>query len=261
LLAFEQGDKAGMERQLQWAVNNPEEYLMAMYQGSGALFEGKLQSGLDLARRATDLALHQNLKSQVAFPAAYLSMQTALIGDCQLTRQWEASLTDPPSRDAAPMTVALAVCGHLRQSQALVDGFSRRWPADSQLNNAELPLARAAIELQLNHPARAIELLQSVGSYERYRPHVTYFRGLCYLRAGRGVEAAAEFEKIAGARGADPLWTGRALAYLELGRAYSLAGNAAKSRKAYENFLTLWKDADPDIPIYKQAKAEYAKLQ
>ena len=219
-----------------------------------------MQSGLNLARRATDLALHQDLKSQVAFPAAYLAMQTALIGDCQLTRQWEAWLKDPPSRDATPMTVALALCGRLRQSQALVDGFSRRWPADSQLNNAELPLARAAIELQLGHPARAIKLLQSVGSYERSRPAVTYFRGLGYLR-GRGVEAAAEFEKIAGARGADPLWTGRALAYLQLGRAYLLAGDAARSRKAYEHFLTLWKDADPDIPIYKQAKAEYAKLR
>jgi predicted Zn-dependent protease len=125
----------------------------------------------------------------------------------------------------------------------------------------ELPLARAAIAIQLGNPAHAIELLQSVGSYERNRPAITYFRGLAYLKAGKGAEAAAEFEKIAGARGPDPLWTGRALAYLQLGRAYSLAGEAVKSHKAYEDFLNLWKDADPDIPILKQARAEYAKLQ
>jgi tetratricopeptide (TPR) repeat protein/predicted Ser/Thr protein kinase len=261
LLAFEQGDKSAMQRQLEWAADKPEEYLMVMYEGSAALFMGKLHSARETARRANDLALHQNLKSQAAFAAAYLAMQTALIGDCFVTRQSEAALKDAPSRGMTPMTVALALCGRLRESQALVEIFSRRWPADSQLNRAELPLARAAIELQLGHPDRAVELLQSVGSYERYRPAVTYLRGLAYLRAGHGANAAAEFEKIAGARSAEPLCSGRALAYLQLGRAYLVAGEAAKSRRAYEHFLTLWKDADPDIPILQQAKAEYEKLQ
>jgi serine/threonine protein kinase/tetratricopeptide (TPR) repeat protein len=260
LLAFEQGDKDAMERHLHWAADKPEEYLMATYQGSAALFEGKLHSARETARRSYGLALHQNLRGQTEFVAAEFAMETAWLGDCIATRQSEAALKDAPSRDATPMTVALALCGRIKQSQSLVETFSRRWPADSQLNTAELPLARAAIELQLSNPARSIELLQSVGSYERYRPAVTYLRGLSYIRAGNGAEAAAEFEKIAGARGADPVWPGRALAYLELGRAYSLAGEAAKSRKAYEDFLTLWKEADPDIPILRQAKVEYEKL-
>jgi len=269
-LAVEEGDKAGMEREVRWAVDKPEEFWMAMEQGSAALFEGKLQSSRELARRANELAVREKLKSQVAGVAAFFAMQTALLGDCRLTRQAETMLSGAPRRDTI-LPVALAFCGRLSEAQALVERVSRRWPADSQLNAADLPLARAAIELQLGNPARAVESLHSVGSYERYRPDITYVRGLGYLRAGKGVEAAAEFQKIAGARGADPLWPGRALAYVELARAYVLEATSeqgadadaarAKARNAYQDFLTLWKDADPDIPILKQAKAEYKKLK
>jgi predicted Zn-dependent protease len=123
-----------------------------------------------------------------------------------------------------------------------------------------LPSIRAAIELNRNEPARAVELLRSASPYERAYPYAVYLRGLAYLRARQGTEAAAEFQKILDHKGANwgPFYP---LSYVGLARASTLAGDNSRARKPYQDFLALWKDADPDIPILKQAKAEYAKLQ
>ena len=132
-------------------------------------------------------------------------------------------------------------------------------PADTLLIAVHLPMRRAAIELQRNQPGKAIELLKAAVPYERRYPEVVYLRGLAYLRAGKGVEAATEFQKIIDHKGAN--WGPRyPLAYLGLARAAARLGDAAGARKAYEDFLTLWKDADPDIPDLVSAKKEYAGL-
>jgi len=131
-----------------------------------------------------------------------------------------------------------------------------------------LPAIRAAIALKRDQPAKAVELLASASPYERAYPEVVYLRGLAYLGLREGAEAAVEFEKILDHKGANwgsdwqhPYW-GQfySLSYLGLARASALAGDTAKARAAYQEFLTLWKDADPDIPILVQAKAEFAKL-
>ena len=130
------------------------------------------------------------------------------------------------------------------------------------INELWLPAIRAAIELQLGNAAQAIEQLQATSRYEaaaEFWPQ--YLRGLAHLKLGRGPEAATEFQKILDHRGivvSDPIG---ALARLQLGRAFALGGDKTKAKSAYQDFLTLWKDADPDIPILKEAKAEYAKLQ
>ena len=133
----------------------------------------------------------------------------------------------------------------------------------------QLPEIRAAIELQRGQPAKAVELLSSASPYERAYPEAVYLRGLAYLRLGKGVEAAAEFQKILSHKGASwgsawrlPNWgLHYSISCLGLARASVLAGDTAKARKAFQDFFALWKDADPDIPILQQAKAEYAKLQ
>jgi tetratricopeptide (TPR) repeat protein len=128
---------------------------------------------------------------------------------------------------------------------------------------------RAAIALKRDQPAKAVELLTSASPYERAYPEAVYLRGLSYLGLRESSLAAAEFEKILDHKGANwgsawqhPYW-GQfySLSYLGLARASALAGDPSKARKAYQTFVTLWKDADPDIPILKQAKAEYARLQ
>jgi hypothetical protein len=133
----------------------------------------------------------------------------------------------------------------------------------------QLPEIRAAIELKRGQPAKAVELLASASRYERANPETVYLRGLAYLRLRKGVEAAAEFQKILDHEGANwgsawqhPYW-GQfySLSYLGLARGSELAGDTAKAGKGYQDFFVLWKDAEPDIPILKQAKAEYAKLE
>jgi tetratricopeptide (TPR) repeat protein len=129
-----------------------------------------------------------------------------------------------------------------------------------------LPTLHAQLALNQNDTAKALEVLQAAGPYElgNVGPiplYPAYVRGTVYLAAHQGSEAAAEFQKILDHRGIvlnEPIG---ALAHLQLGRAYAMEGDTAKARDAYPDFLTLWKDADPDIPILKQAKAEYAKLQ
>jgi tetratricopeptide (TPR) repeat protein len=168
--------------------------------------------------------------------------------------------------------LALALTGDSAQAQSLTDDLEKRFPEDTCVRFDYVPELRALLALNRNDPARAVELLQVASPYELGEPHSSvhanfgalypiYVRGDAYLALHQGSQAALEFQKILdhpGVVGSDPVG---ALARLQLGRAYAMAGNAAKAKAAYENFLTLWKDADPDIPILRQAKAEYGRLR
>jgi predicted Zn-dependent protease len=148
-----------------------------------------------------------------------------------------------------------------------MDELAKDFLLDTLLNNVSLPVARAIIEIQHNNPTRATTLLEAASPYELgvgpgigpYLP--IYTRAQAYLQAREGAKAAAEYQKILDHRGLDPTSLHYTLARLGLGRAYAMQGDTVKARAAYQDFLTLWKDADPDIPILKEAKAEYAKLQ
>jgi tetratricopeptide (TPR) repeat protein len=145
--------------------------------------------------------------------------------------------------------------------------MNQQYPQNTLVQSYCLPTIRAAIELQRHNPAAAIEFLLPAEQYELILDdnfnsiYPAYFRGLAYLQLGQGQAASAEFQKLVD----HPAIVGRyvtgALAHLQLGRAQAMMGDKAVARKSYRDFLTLWKDADPDIPIYKQAKAEYAALQ
>ena len=136
---------------------------------------------------------------------------------------------------------------------------------DTLSHTVKLPAIEAASELKRNHGAKAIELLQSAGPYERRYPYVMYLRGLAYLKLSEGTKAAVEFRKILDHKGAYwmSLSTGPyyPLSYLGLARAAAMSGDTAKAKKAYQDFLTLWKDADPDLAPLLQARKEYAALQ
>ena len=167
---------------------------------------------------------------------------------------------------------ALALSGDLPESQRLAADLEKRFPEDTPVQFEYLPTLHALSELAHRAPSAAVARLQRARPYDTAMPGTVFFakfgglypayvRGEAYLAAGRGQEAAAEFQKVLNHRGivlADPVG---ALAHVRLGRAYALSGDNAKAKSAYEGFLTLWKDADPDSPILKQAKAEYAKLR
>ena len=163
--------------------------------------------------------------------------------------------------------LALAISGDAGRAQALADDLERRFPEDTIVRFSYLPVFRARLALNQGNAAKAIELLQVAVPYELGASrflfgalYPIYVRGEAHLAAHQGAEAAIEFQKILdhrGVVGSDPIG---ALAHLQLGRAFALAGDKTKAKTAYQDFFTLWKDADPDVPILKQARAEYVTL-
>jgi tetratricopeptide (TPR) repeat protein len=165
--------------------------------------------------------------------------------------------------------IALGLAGDFAQAERLAADLGKRFSEDTIVTFDYVPMIRAAIALHSGDGKRAIDALAASVPYElgetnpsfTFALYPVYLRGEAYLATKQGAAAAAEFQKIldhAGVVGNEPLG---AFAHLGLGRAYALAGDSAKSKTAYQEFLTLWKDADPDIPVFIAARAEYAKLQ
>jgi predicted Zn-dependent protease len=165
--------------------------------------------------------------------------------------------------------LALARAGDSAQAQKIADNLAKEFPVDTGVNRYWLPVIRASLAINRHEPAKALELLQPSATYElglispSYMGSLypVYVRGQTYLLLRQGKEAATEFQKFLDHRGIVMNFPLGALAHLGLARAYALSGDTAKAKTAYQDFLALWKDADPDIPILKEAKAEYEKLQ
>jgi eukaryotic-like serine/threonine-protein kinase len=230
-----------------------------------------------MSRRAADLARRAERRDTEALYATDAAVREALFGNVSTARQRARDALElSKSRDVSyGVAFALALSGDSSRSQALTEDLSRRFPEDTRVQFTYAPTLRGLLALNHGQPSKAVELLQTAIPYELGAPTVggseyllgaaslypAYIRGRAYLAARQGTEAAGEFQKIVDHRGivlSDPIG---ALAHLQLGRAYALSGDRSKARSAYKDFLALWKYADPDIPILKQAQAEYAKLQ
>ena len=270
-VSFLEGDTAGMEREAQRAAGGApdEKSTMAFLQGLGVLYRGKLKKAREYLQQAVENARDGDLpevSSDFAGGEALAEAEVGNFHEAQL-RAEGALASAHDQKGLMDALLALALAGDARQAQAHIDNLAKQFPEDLLLNAVWLPTARALILLGHNNPAQALQLLKAAAPYEmgggapgaaNYWP--IYARGLAYLQARQGTEAAGEFQRILDHPGISPLNPLRALANVGLARALSLAGQTEKSRKAYQDFLGLWKDADPDIPILQQAKAEYAKL-
>jgi len=162
------------------------------------------------------------------------------------------------------MALVLALCGDSMGARKLADGLKRDFPDSTQVRYGFIPEAEAALDLGHGDPQKAIENLSATSPYDMaysFQGMPVYLRGQAYLAAHRGTEAAAQFQMMIDHVGVIQNQPQGALAHLGLGRAYALQGDTAKARAAYEDLLALWKDADPDVPVIKQAKSEYAKLK
>jgi len=264
-LAAMRGDSAGVEQQLKWAAVHPlYESLAIQGQGDNAAFSGQLKKASDYYRRAADLADRRGLREVAGSISAGEVALHAMVGYCDGVTEGIAKALSI-SRDAGVLdnsTWALAFCGKFDQAESLAADWEQLRPLATSVNQISLPTLRAAIQIQRHNNSRAIEIMQPVIPYERALGfRCMSVRGLAYLGLGDGKAAMAEFEKILNNRGLDPLSIYYPLAHLGLGRAAKLEGDLPKSRKAYQDFFALWKDADPDIPILKEAKAEYEKLK
>jgi len=227
---------------------------------------GRLREARTLWQRAMKTIQNNGPAEFVTFLDDFAGLTEAYFGNPQQARvDVAAGQKLTVNRISEPWAAfALAEAGDVKGSEKLSAELNRRWPLDSVVQRYWLPTIGAAIALDNNNPGRAIELLAAMGAYEMsIEGHLDpiYVRGQAFLMQGNGKAAASEFQKIIdhpGLAGYKPIG---ALAHLGLGRAYALQGDTAKARAAYQDFLTLWKGADPDIPILKKAKAEYAKLQ
>jgi len=263
LIAFEEGDTEGMHRYAAWAAGRPEEPFALFDQAQAEAYYGKLRKARELFRRATEMAVHADLKDNAASFLAFESMVEALFGNIpQAQEQVAKAMTLSRTRYATlGEAMAMAISGDIPQGEALASDVARRFPKDTWVNDVGLAFLHGGLELQRGNPAQAIEALRPAIPYERSMWVVSFLRGQAYLKAGAGIESAAQFQKVMEYKvgnWVNPPW--QALAHLYLGRAWALAGEKEKSRREYQDFLALWKDGDPDIPIYQQAKAEYNKL-
>ena len=269
-LAFLSGDTAEMERQVAWAAGRPnEEDQMFNSHADTQAYYGRLGKARDLARRASDSAVRSDAKETGAQWLVYQGLREAEVGNVTAARQGVArALALAPGRDVKVLSaLALARSGETAQSRTILEALQKSEPTNTYLKVYWFPVIEASIAMAQQAPDRAVVALEPSLPYELGNPppggtmYPPYVRGMAYLAQKNGPAAAAEFQKFLDHSAIVQNFLLGSLAHLQLGRAYALSGDAAKAKSAYQDFFTLWKDADPDIPILKEAKAEYAKLQ
>ncbi|MFZ0200073.1 MAG: protein kinase [Candidatus Sulfotelmatobacter sp.] len=269
-LAFLSGDSAEMERQVAWGAGRPgEEDQMLNIDADTQAYYGHLEKARDLARRASDSAVRSDAKETGAQWLAFQGLREAELGNVAPARQAVTrALALAPGRDVKVLSaLVLARTGEASQSRTLLESLEKSEPSNSYLKVYWFPVIEASIDMAQQAPDRAIVALEPSLPYELGGPppgttmYPAYIRGLAYLAQKNGPLAAAEFQKFLDHSGVVQNFLLGSLARLQLARAYAISGDTAKAKASYKDFLTLWKDADPDIPILKEAKAEYAKLQ
>jgi eukaryotic-like serine/threonine-protein kinase len=270
--AFLRGDSAQLEQQLTWAAGKPgDEDTLLSFQSDTEAYYGRLSRARTFSRRAVDSAVRSDSREAAALWQVNAALREAELGRTAVARQGVTSaLALAPGRDVNVLAaLTLARIGEAVHAKRLVEELERRYPANTLLKRYWLPTAEAAIELKKGHSSQALVLLEAAAPFELGWPpplqvgtlYPAFLRGQAYLLAHDGSAAAAEFQKVLDHRGIVANFPTGVLAYLGFARACVLQGDTAKARVAYKDFLTLWKDADSDIPLLKQAQAEYAKLQ
>jgi eukaryotic-like serine/threonine-protein kinase len=263
-LAFLRGDTAEMDRQFALGASQPgvENYIFAV-QADVQASAGRLAKARELFRRAVESAQRNSLKEPSATWQAVAALREAYFGNREQARQGAAAALAITSglNVQPPAALAFALAGDATRSQAVAADLTKRYPKNILISSYYVPTIRAILELNRGNAAAALDLLQTTAPYEAQScMDAVYARGQAYLASRQGNAAAAEFQKILDHRGLMNVCPLASLAHLGLARAHALSGDSAGARTAYQDFFALWKDADSDIPILKEAKAEYAKL-
>ncbi len=269
ILAFVRGDEATMRREGERAQTQPQLPVVLLLQGQSECGQGRIKKAAESYARAVSQAKIHNYMEFAANAMAAEATCDSELGFLKEARQaMTAAVALSDGKDSRSIAAyVFAREGDGAQSQKLVGELAKEWPFDTLLNRVWLPLAQATNDIQRNQPAEAILRLESAAPYELGGPPSgavywpIYIRGEAFLKARDGVKAAAEYQKILDHRGIDPTSPLYSLAWLGVGRAYTLQGDTPKARAAYQDFFALWKDADPDVPVLKAAKAEYEKLK
>jgi Flp pilus assembly protein TadD len=269
LLAFLQHDKAKMQEQWKWAEGKPEaDYLMLYQRALAEAYHGRYRNFRSLSARAKELAIKENTLIQSSWITNNDALTEAEAGNIpEALDLAERGLTEPQYRTRRPiLALAFARAGQVSRAQELADSINKAAPLDTMVQNYLLPTIRAAIRMDTKDAAEAIKILGQTRRYDfaygesfRYL-YPSYIRGLADLQVGEWSLAKIEFQRLLDHPGIVGLSVIGALSRLQLARALKSSGDAAAAGKRYEEFLSLWETADPDVPIYQQAKAEYARL-
>ena len=235
-------------------------------QSNTEAYYGRLRKAQEFTRRAVESAVRDDAKEAAALWEVNSALRASELGDAEASRHAAILAMELGSQRTVKINAALALAqaGETTRAKALVVELERLYPLDPTLKKMQLRLVRAAIQVSRGDAAEALALLEVIRPYELslvLRLYPAYLRGQAYLLAHNGSSGAAEFQKLLDHPGLVLNDTTGDLSHLQIGRAYAMAGDSAKAKSAYQDFLTLWKDADPDIPILKQAKAEYEKLK
>jgi len=260
-IAFAEGDMGAMQRQVAWGVGKSTEDKTLMDEAAAAATAGKLRDSRELFRRAFAVARKNGYPDNAA--AAVMtqgSIEAAFHNVAEAKERATAALALEGANVSGDTVLLLAQIGDLTRAESLADDLVRRYPLDTLVNEVSVPRIRAEVEIRRGQPARAVDLLGNAAPFELRDFTVPYIRGSAYLSARMGTDAAREFQKIVNNQGIDPISPYYPLAHIGLARAYALQGDKAGSRREYEKFFGLWKDADKDIPILREARSAYAGL-
>jgi serine/threonine protein kinase/tetratricopeptide (TPR) repeat protein len=263
-LAYAQGDLATMEKEENFLHDQPDlEMNLNTRHGDIAASGGQVQRARESYQKTGQLAQRLQLKDS---EAGSLNAQAWMLAQFGYPKQAIEAANGALAISQGYLTKlfaasALAVAGDNGKALELGSEVAKQRPDNTLVQNVSVPFVQAVVALNGGKASKAIDLLKPALPYDNATTPDFYLRGLAYLKMGQGNDAAQQFQKILALRyyaPADPLMS---MAHLGLGRAYALAGDTAKGRAAYQDFFALWKDADPDVPLLKEAKAEYAKLQ
>jgi tetratricopeptide (TPR) repeat protein len=266
-VGFLAGDNAAMREQVEWARGQPSaEDSIANAQALTDVYYGRMARARAFFQQANASARRAGATERASRQMAKEGQAECEIGNHQRARQksLEALRLSGGGDVLAMASTTLARVGDLKQALRVAGKLDREFPLDTEAQSQFIPAVRAIIETQHGNPAKAVEILKVATPYELgygAALYCIYIRGLAFLKVGKGEEAAREFQKVIDHRGIITASIHSSLSRLYLARAQVMMGDKAAARKSYQDFLTLWKDADPDIPIYKEAKAEYAKLK
>ena len=262
-MAWLQGDKDGMERELDAMKNDPQgELQITGLRSAMAVAAGQVKAGRSFGQKQREAAQRLGFKEAVGseYSQEAITEATFLNKARTLDDVSQALKLSQSPNVVLSCAIALAMAGDDARAARLTAEVAQKRPYDTVVQFVAVPLVNAQIELNRGNPGKAVDLLDSALVYSRGSTNVLYVRGNAYLKTGKGDDAVQAFQRLLDLKGViniDPIMP---LAKVGLARAYVLTGDKARARVAYQDFLAAWKDADPDVPVLSQAKAEYAKL-
>jgi serine/threonine protein kinase/tetratricopeptide (TPR) repeat protein len=260
-IAYVENDAPEMERQAAWGNGKPQEYIFIMGKAQIAAAHGRMKEARELYQQAFDSAKKNNLPSGAAMAAGLRGLAECWFGDPAVARSWATQSLDLYHDQEGWPAAILALAGDSARPEKLIAERTAKNPKDTFLQQIAIPQVRAALEIKRGNPASAVEALKPAAAFERADPGTPFYRGMAYLAMKSGTEAAAQFREITDRKSFFPLSAFHPMSQLGLARSLAMAGDAASARSAYQDLFAVWKDADPDLPLLKQAKAEYARLQ